>query len=121
MIDNEIPTALVCCINNDCNNCPLDNKPHFVDCLKSFLDFINSQNVESKRLKEHNNKLMSRIDDLVYECDCAKQEAYKEFMKLVKDKATVTHKTRSGKRWYEMDDGLIDAIYEELMEGNKDD
>jgi len=48
-------------------------------------EIINRQKAEIDRLTEHNNLLMQRIENLVYECDCAEQKAVKEFAKRLKN------------------------------------
>ena len=52
-------------------------------------DIINHQRKEIEGLKEHNDRLITKVDDLIYECDCAKQEAYKEFSEDLKANAYI--------------------------------
>lgn len=49
-------------------------------------DIINQALKEIERLEDHNNKLMDKVEELVYECDCAKQEAREEFAERLKEK-----------------------------------
>ena len=49
------------------------------------LDLINRQKAEIERLTEHNDLLMQRVEDLVYECDCEEQKAIKEFVNRLKE------------------------------------
>ena len=83
MTDNDIIKALECCANADCINCPKWSAEWYsgmcADFLPMVFDLINRQKAEIEMLEEHNNILIDRVDNLVYECDCAKQEAIKEF------------------------------------------
>ena len=87
--DNEIIKALECCISGeecDCLLCPLHDEEFCTDERnRAELDLINRQKAEIERLQEHNNILICRVDDIVYECDCAKQEAIKEFAERLKE------------------------------------
>ena len=38
---------------------------------------------EIERLQEHNNTLIGRVNNLVYKCNCVKQEAIKELAELI--------------------------------------
>lgn len=79
--------------------------------FKNILDLINRQKAEIDRLQEHNDQLISKIDDLVYKCDCAKQE----LVEKIKKEAAITHTSRSGNRWYEFDDKFLDSFLKEMI------
>ena len=88
MTDNEIIKDIDKCLRaDDCHTseCPFfDGSKDGWDCQLAALslarDLINRQKAEIERLQEHNNTLIGRVDNLVYECDCAKQEAIIEFV-----------------------------------------
>ena len=90
MTDNEIIKALECfAIDKDfdcsqCVGCAFETKGMCYEnasegIAKATLDLINRQKAEIERANCHIDKLLHVTDDLVYECDCAKQEAIKEF------------------------------------------
>ena len=56
----------------------------FAEDMQFVKSVINRQKAEIDRLTEHNKILMDRVGNLVYECDCAKQEAIKEFAERLK-------------------------------------
>lgn len=89
MTDNEIIKALECCKDADCVNCPnWSEEWHSGMCnefLSTVLDLINDQKAEIEMANCHIHKLVQVTDDLVHECDCAKQEAIKEFAERLKD------------------------------------
>lgn len=66
--DNEIIKVLECCADGSGTG-----------IIKATIDLIIRQKVEIERLKSHNNKLMETVENLIYECDCAKQETIKDF------------------------------------------
>jgi hypothetical protein len=95
MTDNDIIKALECCRDfGDCSLCPYEKATleNEADCAERMhtdaLGLINRQKAEIERLEEHNNILIDRVDNLVYECDCAKQEAIKEFAERLKNRFT---------------------------------
>ena len=60
-------------------------KSNFGCELYMLQDIINHQREKLEGLKEYNNKLIAQVDNLIYECDCAKQEAYKEVAEWLKE------------------------------------
>jgi len=88
MKDNEIVKALECCLLDNkqhgerCSECPMYETPLTVcQNLLAYhsLNLTNRQKAEIERLESHNNKLMETVENLIYECDCAKQEIIKDF------------------------------------------
>jgi hypothetical protein len=83
MTDNDIIQALECCfVDSCCHGCPLYN-PMVKECLETAgvnaVSIIKRQKAEIERLESHNNKLMETVENLIYECDCSKQETIKDF------------------------------------------
>lgn len=86
------------------------------NAINGILLEYNRQKEEMDRLQEHNNILICRIDDLVYECDCAKQEAIKEVAEMIKNKQYAI--LRANCNLYVICEcaDCIDSIVKELME-----
>lgn len=85
MTDKEIIKALEHCIKFiDCTECPYKG---ITKCSveADALDLIKRQQAEIERSNCHIQKLVNVTDDLVHECDCAKQEAIKEFAERLKE------------------------------------
>lgn len=84
MTDNEIIKALECCVQYTTTDIRTYKGMPLEVFSQAVLDLINRRRAEIERLQEHNNILICRVDNLVYECDCAKQEAIKEFAEQLK-------------------------------------
>lgn len=90
--DEEIKKALECCSNADCLNCPRWTEEWYsgmcADFLPSVFDHLMAEKSELSRKLTNaylmNDKLMKNIEDLIYERDCAKAEAIKEFAERLK-------------------------------------
>ncbi len=120
MTEIEIIKALECCSKPYCNDnkCPLHkNTINTKDCITQLstnaLDLINRQKAEIERANCHIQKLVNVTADLVHECDCAKQEAIKEFAERLKEKAYLTGSV-SITHELVVDVRDIDALVEEM-------
>lgn len=124
MTDNEIIKALNYCCGNiknndeECNEdmCYQVTLPESRDegtrfcrqwLIKDALDLINRQNAEIENLQKNIDGLNIFTKNHI---KVIKLQAMKEFAEKLKRKATVVHKTHSGKHWYEIDDDEIDNI-----------
>ena len=76
------------------------------------LDLIKRKDVEIERLNIELQSMRSAANSY----KTAKSEVVKDFVEKFKRKATVVHKTHSGKHWYEIDDNEIDNIVKEMPE-----
>ena len=83
--------------------------------LKECQETIRRQKVEIERLNIELQSMRSATNSYKIHYETAKSEAVKGFMEKFKRKATVVHKTHSGKHWYEIDDDEIDNILKEIM------
>ena len=123
MTDNEIIKALECCNGWDgrCLNCPLNREgTNCKEKLNSYaLDLINRQKAEVERLNIELQSMRSAANSYKMHYETAKSEAVKDFVEKFKRKATIVHKTHSGKHWYEIDDDEIDNIFKEMTEVEK--
>ena len=79
------------------------------------LDLIKRKDVEIERLNIELQSMRSAANSY----ETAKSEAVKKFTERFKRKATIVHKTHSGKHWYEIDDDEIDNILKEMTEVEK--
>jgi hypothetical protein len=109
MTDNDIKEALECCINDECEDCPLYGENHpdvYGNCVqntkRNALDLINRQQAEVENLKhnlkcvkDHKEGLIERLhknlDDKCDKCIARdRAEAIKEFAKkLVNEVGTI--------------------------------
>ena len=149
MTDNEIIKALERIASWVCDECKFHGEMCDGDkCEKviadNALDLINYQKAENERLnielqsmrsaansyKMHYEKAQIEIDRLQKNIDglnifttnhikVIRLQAMKEFAEELKRKATVVHKTHSGKHWYEIDGYEIDNIFKEMTEVEK--
>ena len=83
------------------------------------LDLIKRKDVEIERLNIELQSMRSAANSYKMHYETAKSEAVKDFVEKFKRKATVVHKTHSGKHWYEIDDDEIDNILKEMTEVEK--
>ena len=119
MTDNEIIKAMQCVMGNDvsCSECEYQKVLPFPSCrnmcAKNALGLINRQKAEIERLKKNIDGLNIFTTDYI---KVIRLQVMKEFVEEFKRKATVVHKTHSGKYWYEIDDDEIDNILKEMME-----
>ena len=80
------------------------------------LDLIKRKDVEIERLNIELQSMRSSANSYKMRCETAKSEAIKKFAERFKRKATVVHKTHSGKHWYEIDDNELDNLVKEMSE-----
>lgn len=76
---------------------------------------LQTAKAEIERLTEHNNTLINRVDDLVYKCDCIKQEAIKEFAERFEDELG-----EDLINYYPHILTVLDNLVEEMTEGEKE-
>ena len=139
----------VCNGGSDCIKCDLlMESKEILKCYNRAIqniDLINHQKAENERLnielqsmrsaansyKMHYEKAQIEIDRLQKNIDglnifttnhikVIRLQAMKEFAEELKRKATVVHKTHSGKHWYEIDDNKIDNIIKEKIKEGAD-
>ena len=77
---------------------------------KDVIALINRKNEEIEQWKQEANRYQNLWCMAFDDIRTAKSEARKEFAEELKRKATVVHKTHSGKHWYEIDDDEIDNL-----------
>lgn len=143
MTDNEIIKFIEHAINSAKGEDGF--KEIYWEKLEYILDLINHQKAENERLnielqsmrstansyKMHYEKAQIEIDRLEKNIDglnifttnhikVIRLQAMKEFAEEFKRKATVVHKTHSGKHWYEIDDDEIDNIIKEKIKEGAD-
>ena len=115
MTDNEI----IKFIEHAINSAKGENgvKEIYWEKLDYILDFINRQKAEIERLQKNIDGLNIFTKNHI---KVIKLQAMKEITEELKRKATVVHKTHSGKHWYEIDDDEIDNIIKEIIEEGGD-
>lgn len=80
LLDTEIIKALECCINDDCDNCPMvNNCPSYYELLKRTLDLTNRQQAEIEKLKEIATKRLKVYHEKMKEC-----QVWQDFHKPLK-------------------------------------
>ena len=123
MTDNEIKKALENLFKLMLHEGDLQR----ASIVSKALDLINRKDAEIERLK--NQKCLYAFDGEFQDCiqtscfyrkkeDEVKSETIEEFVEKFKRKATVVHKTHSGKHWYEINDDEIDNLVKEIAEVN---
>ena len=77
---------------------------------KDVIALINRKNEEIEQWKQEANRYQNLWCMAFDDIRTAKSEARKKFAEELKRKATVVHKTHSGKHWSEIDDDEIDNL-----------
>lgn len=124
MTDNEIIKAFKCChLESDfpnCKECPIENICDEVILTDEVSKLINRQKAKIEKLKAENEVMKTNCNSMYVSmpnmAKAERAEAIKEFVDGFKTKATVVHKTYSGKRWYEINDYDIDNLVKEMTE-----
>ena len=125
LTDNEIIKALEHCSGTKgCSSCRCLKKDECVKWLmRDTLDLINRQKAEIERLQNYNENLLCMNTDLtnnlLYEVEQAKSEAYKEFAERLKVVAYVPDLSIVGEPVVDVED--IDDLVKELTGGNDND
>ena len=116
MTDKEIIKALECCMNGRCDDeCPFrETREHCHNLDSLILALINRQQAEIERANCHIHKLVNVTDDLVHECDYAKQEAIKEFAERLTHVLVINNEENTDCFDFSYTLETIDAIKEEM-------
>ena len=92
--------------------------------LQSMRSAANSYKMHYEKAQTEIERLQKNIDGLniftTNHIKVIRLQAMKEFAEELKRKATVVHKTHSGKHWYEIDDDEIDNIIKEKIKEGVD-
>ncbi len=128
--DDEIVRALECCINDDCDRCPntFGNCEH--NAMRNALDLIKRQQAEIEKLNEVKvfNITVSDTKEIMPILFChekeLKNEAVKEFVKRLKEKASSCVMSYKGQEMpetksYTISAPCLDELEKEMTEGRK--
>jgi hypothetical protein len=123
MNDNDIKKALECCINDDCEDCPLhgENAPDvYGNCVqntkRNALDLINRQKAEIERLQNERIERIRELTEVVYDKEIAeaKSEAIKEFAERLENELGDAFLRENN-----CVTTIIDNLVKEMTEGSK--
>ena len=87
-----------------------------ISIVSKALDFIKRKDVEIEKLNIELQSMRSAANSYKMRYETAKSEVVKDFVEKFKRKATVVHKTHSGKHWYEIDDNELGNLVKEMPE-----